>query len=154
MSPIVGPVSDLTESECWDRLRDSLRKSIDLTKRLAVLPAKGKAYRELVEQLQLVEGAARQIGSFRDDTRWNWFGFEMASFHQRAGDIIRCKEPAVIFNRMAQMMEFFLDKADKLHTAKTGRRGPILPIVRPGPHRETRPVYVQRPSGLVVPGAA
>ena len=55
---------------------------------------------------------------------------------------------------MQGMMKGALAEADKLKHAKTGRRGPITPRVRPGPHRETRPVYVKSPGGVILPGAA
>jgi hypothetical protein len=142
-------MATLTEAEIFDRLRTSLRAVIQGCEDLARWPAQGPTYMKLREELALLEGAARQAGFARGDARWNRFGWEMAAFQQRIGDAIRCHSPRKVFLAMAEMVRKALYEADKLKVAKTGRRGPILPIPKPGPHRETRPVYV-RPSGLIV----
>lgn len=139
-------MSELTEVEVWDRLRTSLRAAIDLSKKLAFIPAQGPNYQQLIIELQYVEDASRQMGAMRSDMRWHRFGYEMASFHQRAGDIIRSYGARQIFLRMAKTMEFMLARVDELKTAKTGRLGMILPKVQ-ALHRDTRPVHH---SGLIL----
>jgi hypothetical protein len=49
-------------------------------------------------------------------------------------------------------------RAEQIKNKRTGKLGPILPEVRPGPHRDTRPVSVilpdgfeRRASGLITP---
>lgn len=149
---MVAAVSDLTENEVWDRLRTSLRAAVSDCETLATLPAKGPTYRRMIEHLELIEGAARQIGFFREDMRWMAFAFEMYRFRDRIGEAIRAHRPRAIFTRMAQVIRGALAEADKLKDAKTERRGPILPKAKPGPHRATVPVYV-RNSGLLVPSS-
>jgi hypothetical protein len=122
-----------------------------MTRNLAMLPAQGPTYLKLIQELKLVEGAARQVQFAREDARWGMFAYEMNRFHERIGDAIRSHKAREIFMRMAEMMEFCLARCEELRTAATGRRGMILPKPQPGPHRETRPVHITRPSGLIVP---
>lgn len=153
-------MSALTETEIKDALRTNLRAAISACRDLAKLPAQGPTYGKLVEQLRLVEGAARQLGHWREDMRWMRFGFEMARFHDRIGDCIRSHAARKIFLAMAELMEGKLLEMARLQDAATGRRGPILPQPGEGPHRETRPVqvalpgvpgYIRNPSGLIMP---
>lgn len=143
-------MSALTETEIFDRLTTSLRSAIELCGLLATLPAQGPNYLKIIEELKLIEGAARQAGVWRSDSRWFKFGFEMMRFHQRIGDAIRSHQARDIFLHMQGMMKGALKEADELRNARTGKRGPILPKVK-DPHRESRPVYVSKPSGLMVP---
>lgn len=147
-------MSQLTEIEIADRLRTSLRSAVDLCGKLATVPAQGPNYRALVVELEMIEGAARQMGYSRDDMRWQLFGYNMARFHQRIGDVIRSRGARKIFLAMAKMIEGALAEAEKLRTAKTGRRGLILPKPKEAPHRQNRPVAVKLPSGLLVPAGA
>lgn len=146
-------MSVLTEVEIWDALRNGLRSSIDLCGKLATVPAQGPNYRKLIEQLELVEGACRQVGAFRFDMRWNLLGYEVSRFHQRLGDCVRSRAARTIFLAQAEMLRAHLEFADRMRTAKTGRRGPILPKPKPAPHRQNRPVSVTLPSGLIVPAS-
>lgn len=147
-------MSTLSEREVWDRLRTSLRSAIDLCGKLATVPAQGPNYQKLTEDLGLIEGACRQVGAFRFDMRWNRLGYEVARFHHRIGDCLRARAARTIFLAQAEMLKSFLELADKLRTAKTGRRGPILPREKQAPHRQNRPVAVKLPSGLLVPASA
>lgn len=142
-------MSVLTEAEIFDRLTTSLRSAIDLCGKLASEPSQGPTYIKIVEELKLIEGASRQAGHWRQDARWMAFGWEMMRFHQRIGDAIRSHMARDVFTHMQGMMKGALVEAEKLRTAKTGRRGPILPVQRPH-HRDSRPVYVSR-GGLLVP---
>lgn len=142
----------MTDNEVWDHLRTTLRSAIDHCGLLATLPAKGPTYRKIIVDLQALEGSARDFGNRRQDARWNLFGWEMECFHQRIGDAIRQQHARKIFLHMQAMMKGALEAAEKMKDAKTGRLGPITPVVRPV-HRDTRPVYV-RPSGLLVPSTA
>lgn len=135
-------MADLTEIEIFDCLRSNLRKAAENCENLAKLPAQGPTYARLREELELIEGAARQAGAFREDMRWNAFGFEMHRFHERIGDAIRSREARNIFLRMGSMIRGALAEAERLRTARTGRRGVILPKAQPGPLRQGRPVQV------------
>lgn len=141
-----------SDNEIFDELRTTLRSAIDNCGKLATLPYMGPTYSTMIRELETIEGAARSFGFARRDARWNAFAFEMAAFHRRIGDAIRAHHARTIFLHMQKMMQGALAEADKMKDAKTGRRGPILPKARPGPHRETRPVYV-RNSGLIVPSS-
>lgn len=149
----VRSVSNLSETDIFDRLRTSLRAAIQHTKDLAFLPAQGPTYLKLIEELKLIEGAARQAQFWRQDMRWGVVANEMEAFHQKIGQAIRSHQARRIFLRMAEMMQFFLDRANELQNAKTGRMGAILPKVQPGPHRETRPVHISK-GGIILPSAA
>lgn len=152
-------MSTLTEQEIGDCLRTNIREAVQYCVNLAKLPAQGPTYRKLVDNLKLIEGASRQMGHFREDMRWMRFGWEMARFHQRIGDAVRSRAAREIFLAMSVKLKDALAECDKLRTEKTGRRGAILPILRPV-HRETRPVhisapaYIRNPSGLVIPESA
>lgn len=143
----------LGETEIFDRLRDTLRSAITHCGELATLPAQGPTYLAMIVELELIEGASRQMGFNRGDARWTAFGFEMHAFRKRIGDAIRASHARKIFLHMQGMMEGALVEALKLKDAKTGRRGVITPKQRPGPHRDTRPVYIKNPSGLIMPAA-
>lgn len=147
-------MSELTEIEIFDRLRTSLRSAIDLCGKLATVSAQGPNYRALVIDLELSEGACRQVGAFRFDMRWNLMGYEISRFHQRLGDCVRHKAARTIFLAQAKMLEAQLAFVDRMRTARTGRRGPILPRAKEAPHRQNRPVAVKLPSGLLVPAGA
>ena len=144
----------LSETEVWDKLHDTLRSAIQHCGDLANLPAMGPTYRLMITELAEIDGAARQFGTLRGDARWNAFGYEMESFHQRIGDAIRAVHARKIFLHMQAMMQGALDEAIKMKDAKTGRRGPILPKPKPAPLRSGRPVYVKRDSGLIMPAGA
>lgn len=155
MSPeycILSGMARLTEIEVIDCLKDNLRKLVQHCKDLAEKPAQGPTYKQVIETVRLVEGASRQMAAFRSDARWTKFGYEMARFHDRLGDCVRSRYSREIFRRMSTMVADAYAQAMVLYTAKTGRRGPILPKVLPGPHRETRPVgYTKTDGGLLMP---
>lgn len=140
----------LTETEIFDSLRTNLKSAAQHCVDLARLPAQGPTYSKLVEELREIEGAARQAGHWRTDMRWMQFGYEMARFHDRIGECIRSRVARAIFLAMAELMRAKLKEMEVLRDARTGRRGAILPKPLPK-HRDTRPVYVQRPSGLLIP---
>lgn len=140
-----------TQQEIWDKLRTTLRSAVAHCGMLATFPAQGPTYRAMIAELGEIEGAARQLGFSRDDARWNAFGWEMARFRQRIGDAIRAHHARSVFLHMQKMMQGALEQAEKMKDAKTGRIGPILPKPRPGPHRDTRPVRVTTPGGIILP---
>lgn len=142
--------TDLSQNEVWDRLRTSMRSAIDLCGKLAAEPAQGPNYLKIIQELRFIEGASRQMATMRADSRWTWFGFEMARFHDRIGDAIRAQNARSVFTHMQGVIRDYLTKAEKAKDAKTGRRGPILPRERAGPLRH-RPVYYRAPSGLLLP---
>jgi hypothetical protein len=140
----------LLEHEIWDKLCDTLKSAIAHCGQLATFPAQGPTYLAIIVELELIEGASRQMGFNRGDARWSLFGYEIHHFRRRIGDALRAHNNREIFLFFKGMMEGALADAVKMKDARTGRRGLILPKAKPGPHRETRPVYVS-PGGLLVP---
>lgn len=143
----------LTEQVAIDCLRTNLREAVQHCEDLALKPEAEGTYLKLRENLRLIEGASRQTGHFRQDMRWMAFGYEMFSFLERIREAILHVESRKIFMHMAAMIRGALAEAEKLQHAKTGRRGPILPKAKLGSHRESRPVYIKNPTGLLLPAA-
>lgn len=141
----------LTEVEIFDRLHDSFGRAADCCERLAKLPAKGPTYVVLREQLKLLEGACRQAGFWRGDSRWFNIGRRMEEVHQKAGDFLRQHRPQICFLQLAQFLRQLAWITDKTRHAATGRRGDILPTPKPV-HRDTRPVHVHTPRETTTPG--
>ena len=143
--------STLTEKEVFDVITTNLRDAAENCELLAKLPAKGPTYIKLRENLQLIEGGCRQIVEFRRDMRYDLLGMRARDCHQRAGDWLRSVSAPILFFKLATALRKIRHDMERLRNARTGRRGPILPAVGRGKHRETRPVYIRRPSGLVMP---
>jgi hypothetical protein len=158
----------LSEVEILDCLKTNLRLAAQSCDKLAVSPRKGPTYRQLRDQLRLVEGACRQVAYFRGgDARWLRIGLFMAECHRRAGEWLRgIKQPDgarmkvapghmhPLFVRLAENLRAAHVKADELQTKATNRIGPILP--RPGvpPHRDTCPAgWRESAGGLLIPSA-
>lgn len=142
-------MATLSEAEIFDRLRTSLRSAADLCEKLASEPSQGPNYLAIRDELDLIEGASRQAAYWRGDARWLRFGYEMARFQARIGDAIRSHMARDIFKAMAVKIRDALAEADQLRTARTGRRGLILPKPQPGPLRH-RPVQVKTPGGIIL----
>lgn len=136
-------MSDLTEVEIFDCLTGNLREAATHCDLLAVLPAKGPTYLKLRSNLQMIEGACRQMGFFRDDMRYQHLGMKAAGCHERAGRWLRSAAAPELFTKLAVAMRKLLADVDKLRHGATGARGPILVPTAPAPHRDTRPVYVR-----------
>lgn len=132
----------LTETEIFDSMITDLQGAVDSCTNLALLPMQGPTYVKLRDQLRRIEGACRQAAHWREDARWSWFGFEMARFHDRLGDCIRCRAPRKIFLAQAELIRERLAAARQMKDAATHKLGPILPKPLEGPHRDTRPVQV------------
>ena len=141
-------MSDLTETEIFDRMGQSLRSAIHLCGALATEPAKGANYDALRKEFGLIEGCCRQAAMWREDARWLPVGLFMEKCHSTAGSWLRVKSPPALFNKMAENLRSALYLCDEFRTKATGVRGAILPAERPEPHREARPVQVLLPPGF------
>lgn len=157
-------MGDLTEPEIFDCLSDNFRKAAQLCEDLARHPRKGPNYLSLRDSLKLIEGACRQAAYWREDSRWLKIGLLMEEAHKRAGEWLRgVKMPNgarvklaeghlhPCFVQLADNLRKGHAKAEEFRTRATGRLGTILPVVAPGPHRDTRPVGYRRASGLFIP---
>lgn len=153
----------LTEIEIFDKMRDSLRLAEDAARELAVHPGAGEVYNKLRFNLNFVEGCCRQASAWRDDTRWLPMGLTMAKARSLAGDWLRgvpqkdgTRRPLApgerhpTFLGLAENLKAAGVAIEKLRTSRTGRRGPILPTMLPGPTRQ-RTVQVKTPGGLFLP---
>jgi hypothetical protein len=163
--------SGLTETEIFDCLFTNLRLAAEHCEKLAVLPRTGPTYVKLREELQLIEGCCRQANYWRADTRWLKYAYHMGEAHRLAGNWLRGikvgpgprrrippgqRHP--MFMALSAALRCIAERAAEIKDKRTGKLGPILPIMRPGPHRDTRPVQVllppgfeRRVSGLIAP---
>lgn len=145
----------LTEREVVDRIRTSLRESIDACKDLAVASWRGIPYDRLRTHLILVEGACRQLFVFREDARWLVFGLKMHEVHMLAGNWLRgyskngihhtwtIGQTNEMFVKLAAELIIVLGVLDRLLEQRTGTAGPILP--QPVDERRLgRPAYENR----------
>jgi hypothetical protein len=159
-------MGDLSEIEVLDCLKTNLRLAAQSCDKLAVSPRKGPAYVALRDQLRLTEGACRQVAYFRGgDTRWLKIGMFMAECHKRAGNWLRgTKQPNgarvkvapgqihPLFTKLALNLRAAYAKAEELRTKRTNSIGPIMPVMGPAPHRDTRPAgWSRSPGGLIGP---
>lgn len=134
-------MSDLTEAEVIDRLKSSLRECMDASKALATDSRRGKHYSALREHLKLVEGCCRQLGAFREDSRYFKLGLQMEECHKAAGGWLRgyrvngikiMVAPGQLnemFVRLYINIEAILHGVEMMVVAKTGQRGPIVPEI-------------------------
>lgn len=151
-------MSALQEIEIFSCLSENFSLAAERCEQLAWHPRRGFVYNDMRNSLRLVEGACRQAALYRDDTRWLQYGMAMGWAHKKAGAWMRSsatkdarKVVHPLFAKLADTLRMLAHEAERLKTAATGRMGIILPDELPGPHRDTRPVQVMRPSGLIVP---
>lgn len=135
----------LTESEIMSCLAENFRLAAEDCEKLAKLPAQGPTYNVFRQRLKLIEGAARQAGHWREDSRWFQVGMDMGKLHQKCGDWIRGRYPRELFLKAATALRQLHASTEKLRHDRTGRRGAILPDALEGPHRQNRPVSVMMP---------
>lgn len=162
-------MGQLTEAEIFDCLATNFRLAAEDCDKLAKRPKKGRAYTSLIEKLELLEGACRQAGYWRQDARWLALGVHFAECHRRAGEWLRGIKvegspvrvkiaPGHIhplFTKLAENLRAAQARADEFRTKATGKVGTILPKAQPAPHRDTSPVGWRRSSGgLIVPESA
>jgi hypothetical protein len=149
----------VTEAEILSLLKETFRRAAEHCDKLAILPARGPTYRRLRDDLATAENCCRQMGWFRQDSRWFPIGQMMEEAHKRAGGWLRDKTmPRTansnlahpLFLKLAENLRGGIAMAERVETMATGRVGMILPKPRRGPDR-TQGRMVQVPSGLIVP---
>ena len=155
----------LTEQEIFTCLAENFRLAAEDCEKLARSARKGPTYHALRDRLEILEGACRQAGVWRDDARWFQIGLYMAECHKRAGEWLRGikgapGQPRIkvapghmhpLFMKLAEHLRALQAQSDDLRTKATGRVGTILPVAQRAPLRDTTPVGWRRPSGLIVP---
>lgn len=136
-------MSDLSEQETIDRMKSALKEAGQASLDLATITTRRvKAYVRLRTALGLVEGSCRQLSVFREDTRWLRWASLAEQAHVRAGHWLRgykdvegkrihytAVEKKNNFTKLAANLAFMLAGAERLLTERTGRIGPILPVV-------------------------
>lgn len=149
-----------TEAEIFGLLSDNLREAAEQTAVLAWHPRRGMVYNRLRMALKQCEGCCRQAYYWRNyDARWLLMEKQIAWLRNRCGDWLR-DSPTVQkrteahpeFQRLAELLRKMHYDAQYIRSAATGVPGPVLPVVREGPHRDVRPVgWRETASGLVLP---
>jgi len=163
-------MADLSEQDIFRRMDDSFKEAIDLCNRMA-RGERGSCYRLLRAHLGHLEGTFRQMGWWREDARWlayekdrptlGRFQYDdqdqhslvwvVAKAHESAGKWLREKHPNWKFAKLAQVLAAAHKAAERLRHRPTERRGTILPRPLEGEHRDTRPVQVMTPGGIILP---
>lgn len=165
-------MSDTTENEIFSVLVESLRSAAEDCAKLAWDAKRGWIYNRFRASLKQIEGACRQLYYWRNyDARWLALGRLAPFVHQRSGAWLRGplvagpngeltygggsaahrKRAQPEFLWLSQRLLFMLKEVERCRTLATGRAGPILPVPREAPHRDTRPVQVATPAGLLLP---
>lgn len=147
------------EIEMFACLVENFRLAAEQCDRMAVSLRRGRLYKDLIENLRLCENCCRQVAKERGDARWLVTGFKMEEAHQRAGTWLRKyvrqgrdrKLAHDLFKKLAEQLRFIMAEGEKMRHAATERVGPVLPREQAPPLRDTRPVAVRLPSGLIVP---
>ena len=151
----------LSEGEIFACLTENFRLAAESCEKLAWHAKRGPTYRRLMDELKLCEGACRQVAQFRGDARWLQIGLQMHEAHGRAGRWLRMyvakdsrKVAHPLFMQLAACLRWGQASAEKMRTAATGRVGLILPASKSAPHRDTRPIQVMSPGGVILPNRA
>ncbi len=139
----------LTEPEIFSCLVENWRLAAEDCDRLA-RGERGPVYRHLREELKLIEGALRQAAWWREDTRWLYIVSIPANAHKSAGKWLRERHAAWKFAKLAEILRYGLKATEDLKTKRTERLGLILPKPLPPPARDTRPVQVKTPGGIII----
>lgn len=154
----------LTEDEIFDCLAENFRLAAESCETLATNPRKGPTYRKFLAEIELIEGACRQAGYWRQDTRWMALGMQMKGIHERAGDWLRgIKMPNghrvkiaaghqhPLFQKLAEILRQHAADGETYRTQRTGKLGKIMPDV---PDAETRTqgrqMQVMLPDGMAM----
>ena len=151
-------MSALTEIEIFSCLSENFALAAERCEKLAWHPRRGFEYFAFLSEIRLIEGACQQACTWREDYRWLKIGIMMGEVHRLAGAWIRGsktkderKEADVRFKKLAENLRMFAREAEDMRVKATGKLGMILPEPLPGPHRDTRPVQVVTPGGIIVP---
>ena len=140
----------LTEAGSTDLGRSSMLAAASDCSLLQTLPAQGATFVRLRENLKLAEGACRQMGHWREDSRWIYLAPQLENLHQMARVMIVSHYARQLFTKLEITLRKIVSAADDLENKKTGKVGMILPDTSHGPHRDTRPVQVKSPGGIIL----
>jgi len=165
-------MSQLTETEIFDRLVTSFKLAAEDCDTLAKRPISSPAYLSLRDELRTIEGAMQQASFFREDERWLDIARKIPEAHRLAGEWLRGVQvesdiPGVIvrkpipagelhpcFVKLAEFLRWCAVKADEIRHARTGRAGAYLNPVGRAERRQGHFGWAPRKSGLIVPASA
>lgn len=122
----------LTEAEILDRHVQSLKEGREACRLLAqnqdplLIAPRGHNYGNLKRALKELEGSARQMNYFREDTRWLKLGVLYGKTIHVCQHLFANQDWAG-FGRLMALFENGLLRMEELAMKKTGQRGPILP---------------------------
>jgi hypothetical protein len=148
----------LSEVEIFDCLFSNFAEAAEKCEILANHPRRGLVYGSFLKNIKEIEGAALQANTWREDTRWLKISMQMGEVQARVGHWLR-NSPTIEtraevdkkLKRLAEILRMFARESLAMKDKATGKLGMILPEPLPGPHRDTRPVQVRTPGGLILP---
>ena len=164
-------MSDLTEIEIFDCMRENLTLAAENCDALAVRSLKGDAYEKLRDQLELIEGCCKQAAQWREDMRWWPIGQLMGECHKKAGGWLRgykidgetvhlaMGELNLNFVKLAENLRAVVKLVDQTKNNSTGKAGAIIPDPVKPFLREDRQYAVRLPErmtsgGIILPSRA
>lgn len=143
-----------TEQDIIDRHMQALGEAQRACQRLGrnadpdFLAPRGHDYGNLKRALQALEGTARQMCHWRQDTRWLKLGILYAKA-MRLAQVKFVGQRWAAFNEMTKLFDRGLREMEELKTRRTGQIGPVLPsrptdwLILPD-HKVPRPHHFQR----------
>jgi hypothetical protein len=148
----------LTEREIFSCMTENLAEAAERCAQLAWHPLRGFVYIQFRKNLKLAEGACRQAAAHREDARWLPIALQLGELHKRCGAWLRSSPTTdtrnqvhPLFKKTAEILLALARQAEDVRDKATNSIGIILPKPLPGPHRDTRPIQVLTPGGLVLP---
>lgn len=155
-------MSDLTEAEIFDCMRENLALAAEHCDNLAVESFHGEIYEKLRDELERIEGCCKQAAQWREDMRWWPIGQLMGECHKKAGGWLRgykidgetvrlaMGELNMNFVMLAKNLRAVIKLVDQTQHGKTGKAGAILPQPVKPFLREDRPHRVILPGGTAM----
>lgn len=155
-------MSDLTEAEIFDCMRENLALAAEHCDQLAVESLKGEVYEKLRDELEKIEGCCKQAAQWREDMRWWPIGQLMGECHKKAGGWLRgykidgetvhlaIGELNMNFVKLADNLRAVIKLVDQTKNGKTGQSGAIIPKPVLPFMRENRQHRVVLPGGTAI----
>ncbi len=132
-------MSDLSEQEIFDCMRENLALAAEHCDKLAVESLRGDNYEKLRDELELIEGCCKQAAQWREDMRWWPIGQLMGECHKKAGgwlrgykidgETVRLAEGELNLNfvKLAENLRAIIKLVDQTKNSRTGKSGAIIP---------------------------
>jgi hypothetical protein len=142
------------EVQALSMLREEIAKAASLCDDIARHPIHNEQFTALIRCLETVEGCAREMAKFRDDTRWLGPIMPLAECAKRAQKWLTPNTVTgkKLFPILADNMRMMLAVFNDLATKRPPKLGFIDWEVLPHSRTHSRPVQVTK-SGLILPAA-